>query len=384
MDNSEPQGKKPRGRAGQGTIYWDEQKGCYRGEISLGYTPSGKRRRPKVYGRTKTEVQGKLRVLVQEDKSGVKSAASYTVGEAVSDFLKRGIKGRSQGTRDKCRILSEKHLVPDLGKAKLKDLTADDVDDWLESKADALATRSLRELHAVLRRAIQFAQRRNMVLRNVAELVETPEGKEGRPSKALTLSQARDILLAAKGTRLFAYVVLSLMVGVRTEEARALRWEHVHLSPPGDVPPHVEVWRSVREHGDTKTRKSRRTLALPEPVVLALRVHQAIQEDDRKAAGSSWRDNNLVFATTVGTELDAANVRRGFRRIVKESKVAGNWTPRELRHSFVSLMSEKGVPLEAIARLVGHSSTATTELVYRKELRPVITEGAEVMGDLFG
>lgn len=49
----------------------------------------------------------------------------------------------------------------------------------------------------------------------------------------------------------------------------------------------------------------------------------------------------------------------------------------------MSLMSEKGVPLEAIARLVGHSSTATTETVYRKELRPVITEGAEVMGDLF-
>lgn len=59
------------------------------------------------------------------------------------------------------------------------------------------------------------------------------------------------------------------------------------------------------------------------------------------------------------------------------------WTPRELRHSFVSLMSAGGVPVEAIARLVGHSSTATTEAVYRKERRPVITEGAEIMSTLF-
>ena len=58
----------------------------------------------------------------------------------------------------------------------------------------------------------------------------------------------------------------------------------------------------------------------------------------------AWQDNRLVFATTVGTELDAANVRRGFRAIVKASGIGGSWTPRELRHSFVSLMSEKGVP----------------------------------------
>lgn len=49
----------------------------------------------------------------------------------------------------------------------------------------------------------------------------------------------------------------------------------------------------------------------------------------------------------------------------------------------MSLMSAQGVSLEEIARLVGHGSTTVTELVYRKELRPVITRGAEVMGDLF-
>jgi len=80
-----------------------------------------------------------------------------------------------------------------------------------------------------------------------------------------------------------------------------------------------------------------------------------------------------------GREQRAArlpSVREGGRR-------EGSWTPRELRHSFVSLMSEKGVSLEDIARLVGHSSTNTTELVHRKELPPVVTERADVMGELF-
>ncbi|MGY3203136.1 hypothetical protein ACVW19_003651 [Streptomyces sp. TE5632] len=39
--------------------------------------------------------------------------------------------------------------------------------------------------------------------------------------------------------------------------------------------------------------------------------------------------------------------------------------------------------MERIAQLVGHTGQATTEAVYRKQLRPVITEGAEVMDVIF-
>jgi integrase len=61
----------------------------------------------------------------------------------------------------------------------------------------------------------------------VAELVTTPRGRAGRPSKALSLPQATAVLRQAESSPLHAYVVLSLMVGIRTEEARALRWDHV-------------------------------------------------------------------------------------------------------------------------------------------------------------
>jgi site-specific recombinase XerD len=136
--------------------------------------------------------------------------------------------------------------------------------------------------------------------------------------------------------------------------------------------------------GDTKTRKSRRTLSLPELCVEALTRHRQSQEVARERAGDRWVDNDLVFCSTSGGRMDAANVRRALRTVAKKAGLdPTQWTPRELRHSFVSLMSEAGVPLEEITRLVGHRSTTVTELIYRKQLRPVMTEGAEAMDSLF-
>ena len=89
-----------------------------------------------------------------------------------------------------------------------------------------------------------------------------------------------------------------------------------------------------------------------------------------------------MFTTYNGDALDAGNVRKMFKRICTEAGIGDSWTPRELRTSFVSLMSHQGVAIEEIARLVGHATTRTTEIVYRRELRPVITTGAEVMDQL--
>jgi hypothetical protein len=94
--------------------------------------------------------------------------------------------------------------------------------------------------------------------------------------RSLTLAQAKAVLTSAEGTRVHAYVVLSILVGARTEELRALTWDLVDLDgDPSTVPPRppsVRVWRSVGAGGDTKTKKSRRTLALPKRCVDALRA----------------------------------------------------------------------------------------------------------------
>jgi integrase len=359
-----------RGR-GEDSVYFDQAKGCWVGSVSLGFSADGKRRRRTVRGRTRTEVRDKLRDLRGEIAVGVRSPASYSVRQAVEDSLRDGLDGRSAATVTKCRHVL-KPVLELTGHAPLRDLTAHDVRHALTVLGKDRSSATVAIAHNALTRAIRHAEGRDLVRRNVAALIDSPKGQAGRPSHALTLDQAQRLLKTAgnlKKYRLGAYVSLCLLTGMRTEEARALTWDHVDLDGQPDatppVPPSVAVWRSVRQHGDTKTRKSRRTLALPQASVDALRAHRRVQVADQLAAGGVWQDHGLVFSSRIGTPLDAANIRRQFREITDAAGLGRGWTPQELRHAFVSLLSASGTPVEEIARLAGHSSTRTTEVIYR-------------------
>jgi len=371
---------KPRRRGrGEGSIYKDGAKGRWYAAVSFGYGPDGKTwRRQKVSGRTRAEVAAKLRELHAEHDAGVRLVSGYTLRQAVNDWLAEGLDGRSEETvKLNGNVL--KPVVAYLGDIELRKLTAHDVRRALTRLAANHSSRTVVVTHNALTRTIRHAEANRHVLHNVAVLVDTPAGQKGRPSQALTAEQAAALLAAAQDARLGAYVVLCLLTGIRTEEARALRWDHVDLDAGT-----VAVWRSVRRGGDTKTERSRRTLRLPQAAVEALRQHQARQAGEKLAAGELWKDHGLVFTTTLGTLLGAGNVRRQFKGICNMAGIGSSWAPRELRTSFVSLLSASGVPVEEIARLAGHSSSRTTEVIYRRELRPVLVKGAEVMDQLFG
>jgi integrase len=367
---------------GEDAIYFDAAKNRYVGAVSLGYGRDGKRVRRKVYGRTKQEVRDKLKALHGELDRGLRTSATYTVRQAVEDWLANGLPGRAERTRSIYREAMAL-LLEQIGSKPLRELTAGDVRVGLEALSGRHSTRYLQIARASLARALRYAAAHDLIGRNVAVLVDPPKGRVGRPSRSFTLDQTRALLDAAAESKLNAYVVLSLTTGIRTEEARGLRWDHVDVDgkPDADppVPPSVAVWRSIRHGGETKTPKSRRTLALPQTAIEALKEHRERQAEDQLVAGPLWQDHGLVFASTIGTPLDAGNVRREFRKITETAGLGKGWAPRDLRHTFVSLMSAGGVPVEEIARLAGHNRTATTELVYRHELRPVITTGAEVM-----
>jgi integrase len=375
---------------GDGTIYWDEKRQRWIGGASLGYHADGRRNRPKISGRTKAEAKSKLKALIRDYEDGLAIAPTdYTVKDAVTDWLAYGLNGRDEQTYKTNKSHCDTHIVPSLGARKLRDLSATEVEKWLAVKAETLSTRSLQGIHSALNRSVRRAMARDKVKRNVVELCSIPTGQVGRPSKSLTFPQAEAVLEAAERSRLYAYVVVSMLTGARTEELRALTWDEVDLegkpnaAPP--VPPHVGVWRSVRKSGDTKTKKSRRTLALPDRCIDALTIQRMNQEYERELAGGRWKDHGLVFASKVGTPLDPAHVRRDFRAAIKG--IPGldpmDWTPREMRHSFVSLLSDNGTTLDEVSQLVGHSSTQVTELVYRFQLRPVLQHGAVKMNDIF-
>ena len=101
------------------------------------------------------------------------------------------------------------------------------------------------------------------------------------------------------------------------------------------------MWRSVRAHGDTKTNRSRRTLKLPEIAVEALRAQRRRQAAERVVPGTV-AGVRLVFTTSVGTAFESHNLRREFRQMTAAAGLGSRWVPKELRTSFVSMMSYHG------------------------------------------
>ena len=221
--------------------------------------------------KTKTEAKAKLRRLIRDREDGKRPEdPNYTVEAAVESWLTYGLGGRSESTIENRTSLARNHVIPSLGQRKLSELTADEVGKWLAGKATSLSSDTLRRIIGILRQSIRRAEAQEIVHRNVAMLADVPKGIAGRPSKSLDLTQAQALLEAADAyPAMKAYIVLSLLTGARTEELRALTWDHLSLDTE---PPFVELWRSVREGSDTKTSTSRRTLELPRRAVDALRA----------------------------------------------------------------------------------------------------------------
>src|SRR3984957_8960881 len=213
--------------------------GLWRGEITLGYTGDGKRSRRKVSAPPKAPATDKLRHLHNQLDKGITPKAGYThypLRQAADDWLAHGLEGRSPKTIKK----NQNVLAPILaviGTSKLRHLTAADVRQALAAMAAGYSTAAVSMGHLALKRAIRHAEANDLVSRNVATLADTPKGQQGRPSKSLTLDQAIAVIAAArtlpvmelhpglKDVRrpvalMHADIVLSLLAGARTEEAR--------------------------------------------------------------------------------------------------------------------------------------------------------------------
>lgn len=160
-------------------------------------------------------------------------------------------------------------------------------------------------------------------------------GQPGRASKALILTQAHALIEHTQGSTMGAYVLLSLLTGARTEELRALTWSHLDLDgkPDADPPvlPHAMGWRSVRA-GETPRPANP---GAPSPCRSAASMPCASNATDRpKRAGLPGTGGSITIWCSPprwAPPLDAANVRRGFRRIATAAGLnAAEWTPREL------------------------------------------------------
>ncbi len=94
---------------------------------------------------------------------------------------------------------AEKWIYPKIGRTKLKDFKATDADRFFRDVAKVLSKASLVKIKSTLVRSIRRAQKYDLIGRNVAELIDLPQGQLGHPSRAMTEEQASKVLKAAGG-----------------------------------------------------------------------------------------------------------------------------------------------------------------------------------------
>lgn len=386
---------KRRGN-GEGSIFFEASRQRWVGSIELVEEVSGKRRRAKVTGRTKTAVRNKLRVLQAQANAGLPVAdGALTFGTYLdawlSDVLPARAKVRSTNTIDNYRWAVERHLKPALGSKRLRSLTPEDIEGVLRRLAAAgMARNSVMRVRSVAVMALKHAQRRDLVARNAAELAEMPAGaRPPQEGRSLTVEEADRLLAVAEEDHFGPLIVVGLMLGLRPGELCGLRWSDVDID---SRTLHVRQslkrergagGREVLRFGDPKTAKSRRSLSLPAPVVTALQRQRAHQAAQRLVLGAAWQDSGLVFTTSIGTPLNPSNLRRGFERLTSAAGL-GHWHPNELRHSACSLLSAAGVPLEHVADVLGHDGTRMAAQFYRHAVAPAVGAAVAPMEAMFG
>jgi len=382
-----------RSRKGGGTVFWDEDRGCYTGQLSH-YDEAGNRRRPKVHAATKAACWEKLDELRAElKKTGSVAPRDLTVADVVNELLAHPpadwkspltmINRRNYATR----------INAALGTVKVARLTVAQVERFLtDAAAEGLSADMLRRLRSTLRLAIRRAERDGRATRNVADLAEIPPGPR-RESRSMNLDQIRALLGLDLTTWWRAYLTCAVMCGLRPGELLGLRWEDVDFG--AGVLRVRKCLKSLPEPAtgkralvleELKTERSRRTIRMPRQVATALLALRKEQAAARLRLGAAYDVGGLaiVFGDGAGAPRWPQDVRSRFRTLCSRAGIGDGWTPREQRHTFVSVLSDSGVDIEQIADAVGHVNSTVTKTVYRHQIADEITSAATVMDSIFG
>ena len=350
----------------EGSIYPHKKNGKkvgYRGAYVV-HTAEGPKRRY-VSGKTRDEVHDKLIEALGNRAQGlVFDAGSLTVGEYLTRWLKDSVRGTVRvSTYEVHRHMIEPHIVPALGRLKLKDLNPTHVRGIYREKLDAgLSAATVRKMHSILRKALKQAVLDGLIPRNVCEAVKLPkvERKEITP---LNREQAKTLLEAANsaGDRLEALYVLAIHTGMREGELLGLKWEDVDLERGV-----LRLRRAlVREGGkvtlgDLKTPKSRRSVRLTRDAADALSAHLQRQLEEMERMGSLYQPGGLAFATESGTLINPSNLRnRSFKPLLKHAGLP-DICFHDLRHTCATLLLSQGTHPKLVQELLGHATIAMT------------------------
>ena len=370
---------------GEGSVFFDQGKGCWVGLLDIGRNPrTGRRIRRKVSGATEIECRDNLDELRATLKqTGTVPRRDTTVRQLVEGWLANPPPEiQSELTRQGHEIAGRR-IIAALGHIKAVRLEADEVEALLRGMVeDGYATGTIKITRSVLIRSLKRGQRSKLLNQNVAGLVPCPRGTL-RQSRAMNTSQVRRLLNNLTPWWM-VWVTIGAMLGLRPGELLGLGWDEVdfdagvirvryQLKLKKDENHHVTLVRA-----ELKTERSKRTVEMPTAVRAALIALRKVQAANRLKLGAHYINSGIVLCKDAGGPCWPSMVAEEFDCICDAAGL-GKWTPRELRHTFCSILSDAGTDIEKIADAMGHKDSTITRAVYRHALADKTSDAAKIM-----
>ena len=329
-------------------------------------------------------MQKKLTAALHARQTGtLTDARGLTTGEFLDQWLEDIIKPSVRPwTYKGYEVHVRLHLKPTLGRVPLEKLTAAHVQKLVNEKMrNGLKPKSVRYLLGTLRAALNQALRWELVPKNAATLVDGPRVEQFE-IQPFSPEEARKFLNSIRGDRLEALYSVALTMGLRQGEALGLRWKDVDLEL-GFLRISKQLQRvdGKLELVDPKTRRSRRSLAMPATIVEALKTHRDRQDNERRSAGDKWTETDLVFTTPIGTGIEGTAISKDFHRRLERAGLPHRRF-HDLRHSCATLLLVQGVSPRVVMDVLGHSQIGLTMNTYSHVIPDLRREAARRMDDL--
>lgn len=290
-----------------------------------------------------------------------------TVGQWLHYWLEQIIRpSRSASTTHGYAMIVRNHLAPGLGSILLRELTATQVQRYLNKKqGENLCSNTVRKHYGVLHNALEQARRQGLIDRNVAEQASRPSST--RPKHYYYDSETMSRLFEAlEGTTMEPVVKLAGYLGLRRSEICGLKWSHVDRE--ARVITVVEARTAVNGRSVDKAPKDfssvrrlgYRGIADLEELMERLWRQRA---EEKQRLGDEYTDLGFVLCHSGGHPYQPDYLSNRLQRVMAR-KGLPYVTLHGLRHSFASIAHSRNVPLYGISRALGHSSTATTTQIY--------------------
>ncbi|MCE5255000.1 MAG: site-specific integrase [Actinomycetia bacterium] len=363
--------------------------------IERGRDPvTGQRRREWYPGfKSKKEAeQARTRLLNDLDNGRYVEPTKLTLKELLDEWLEVTSTAVRASTHQSYEANVRLHIVPAIGGMRVQDLTPTHLNSLykrllVHGRADGkggLRPKTVRNIHICLHRALTYAVRTNLVVRNVASNASPPRqpGFTGKEMRTWSAEQLREFLMSVSQHRYFAAYLLAATTGMRRGEVLGLTWDDVDLDART-----VSVRQTLLsinykvQLSEPKTQRSKRCIALDAYTVAVLKEHRARQEKEHSPGAGQHQGNGFVFTTEEGLPVQPDNFSKLFDTAVKKSGL-----PRirfhDLRHTAATLALREGIHPKVVSERLGHSTVSLTLDLYSHAIPALQQEAADRLAAL--